>query len=528
MNAGPGRHGSLRLAAIDMGSNSFHLVVVDAHADGSFDTLLREKAMLRLGDVVTRTGTIPPPEVGQVLETLRRFAAMAASIGATEVVACATSAMREAANSAEVVDLVQEETGIAVEVISGRREAELIFSAVRASLALEPGPAVCFDLGGGSLEVMVGDNAGLRWATSVHLGAARLAAQFVEHDPPTPAELRRIEERVSEVLIPVWEEVQAFGPKLMVGTSGTFLALARMATAAATGAVPQSVNQLVVAGADLRAVHEKLVSLPLAARLKIAGLDARRADQIPVGSTVLLTVMRRFGFDELMVGEWALREGIVLDAIRRHEVSEWTNDAEAIRRSSVLGLARRCTVDEVHAGQVARLAGALFDGTAELHRLPPADRELLEHAAWLHDIGEHVSVEAHHKHTAYLIEHGKLRGFRPDDIAVLATLGRFHRRSDPKPSFEPFGRLDGERREQALWLLALLRLADGLDRGHAATVEGVAVEVRDERIRLLLSSTDEPDLEVWGVRRKRDLLERLSGRDVDVVAADHPPVAARP
>lgn len=517
----------MRLAAIDMGSNSFHLLVVDAHADGSFDTLLREKEMLRLGDVVTRTGTIPPERADRVLETMRRFASMARSIGATEIVACATSAMREADNSDALVDSLREETGIDVEVISGRREARLIFAAIRGSLDLEPGPAVCFDLGGGSLEVMVGDNAGLLWSTSVHLGAARLAAQFVENDPPTPGELRRVKARVLEVLEPVAAEVASFGARRMVGTSGTFLDLARMAAAARTGTVPGAVNQLVVRRRDLQEVHDRLVELPAAGRAKLSGLDARRVDQIPVGSLLLLTTMKLFGFDELMVGEWALREGIVLDAIRRHEVADWTNDGEAVRRSSVLGLARRCNADEGHATQVARLATTLFDQTLPLHQLPPADRELLEHAAWLHDIGEHVAVEAHHKHTAYLIEHAKLRGFDPDDVAVLATLGRYHRRNDPKPSFEPYGRLSAERRQQALQLLALLRLADGLDRGHAAAVDEVEVELADGKVRLLIGAQADVDLEVWGVRRKRELFERLFERTLDVVAADHPSVVAR-
>jgi exopolyphosphatase/guanosine-5'-triphosphate,3'-diphosphate pyrophosphatase len=519
---------ALRLAALDLGSNSFHLLVVDAHADGSFDTLVREKEMLRLGDVVTRTGSIPPGDVARVVETLQRFGAMARGVGATELVACATSAWREAENSAEVVDLVREETGIDIEVISGRREAELIFSAVRSSLALEPGPAVCFDLGGGSLEVMVGDHDGLRWSTSVHLGAARLAAEHVEEDPPSPAELRRLKARITEVLAPIVDEVAPFAPQLMVGTSGTFLDLARMATARRTGAVPSSVNQLVVARADLQELHELLVTSPAPVRAKLAGLDARRVDQIPVGSTVLVTAMKLFGFDELMVGEWALREGIVLEAIRRHEVAEWSDDGEAIRRSSVLGLARRCNVDEGHAAQVARLATALFDATAPLHGLDLSDRELLEHAAWLHDIGEHVAIESHHKHTAYLIEHGKLRGFAPDDIAVLATLGRFHRRGDPKPSFEPYGRLPAPRREEALSLLALLRLADGLDRGHASAVDEVDVDLVDGRARLLVSARADVDLEVWGVRRKRELFERRFDRRLDVVAADHPSLAVRP
>ena len=518
----------MRIAAVDMGSNSFHLLVVEAHADGSFDVLLREKDVLRLGEVVTRTGGIPAADVERVIETMRRFAGMATSMEAVATVACATSAMREADNSAAVVDLIREETGIDVEVISGTREAELIFSAVRASLDLEPGPALCFDLGGGSLEVTVGDNAGLRWSTSVHLGVARLATQFVNEDPPSADELRAIDERVREVLDPFVAEIEALGPRQLVGTSGTFLDLARMAAAHRTGAVPSAVNQLVVRRQDLDAVHERVLATPASARSKIAGLDARRADQIPVGSQVLRTILDRFGFDELVVGEWALREGIVLDAIRRHEVAEWTNDAAAVRRSSVLGLARRCNVDEVHALQVAALSTSLFDQTRSLHGLDDADRELLEHAAVLHDIGEHVAVEAHHKHTAYLIEHGKLKGFAPHDIAVLATLGRYHRGNDPKASFEPYGSLSAERRAEAQQLLALLRLADGLDRGHAAAVGAVEIDLSTPgRARLLVHSEGDVDLEVWGVRRKRDLFERIFGVRVDVVAADHPTVAVR-
>ena len=510
----------MRIAAVDMGSNSFHLLVVDAHPDGSFDVLLREKDVLRLGEVVTRTGGIPDADEERVVATMRRFAGMASSIDATATVACATSAMREADNSAAVVDRIRDETGIDVEVISGRREAELIFSAVRASLDLEPGPAVCFDLGGGSLEVTVGDNAGLHWSASVHLGVARLATQFVTQDPPSADELRAVDARVREVLDPLAEEIAGLAPRKLVGTSGTFLDLARMAHAHRTGGAPSSVNQLVVARSDLEAVHERVVTAPASIRTKIPGLDARRADQIPVGSRVLLTILDRFGFDELVVGEWALREGIVLDAIRRHDVAEWTNDAAAVRRSSVLGLARRCNVDEEHARQVSRLATSLFDQTRPLHGLDDGDRELLELGAVLHDIGEHVAVEAHHKHTAYLIEHGKLKGFAPQDVAVLATLGRYHRGNDPKASFEPYGSLPEDRRADVRKLLALLRLADGLDRGHGAVVERVEVDLScGGRTRLIVHAGVDADLEVWGARRKRDLFERLFELTVEVVAS---------
>lgn len=516
---------ALRLAAVDLGSNSFHLVVVDAHADGTFDTLMREKEVLRLGDAVARDGSLSADDIERAVITMRRFVAMANSAGATEIAACATSAIREADNSAAVVDLIEEETGVRVEVISGRREAELIFAAVRASVAIDAPPAVVLDLGGGSLEIAVGDNDALAWATSLKLGAARLTTRFLHNDPPKASELRGLSDFVLQQLADAAARVASFRPGMLVGTSGTFCDLARMAAAVRGGDVPSSVNQLTVERRDIEKVHEELIRLTARDRTKLDGLDARRADQVVAGSTLLLTAMEVLGFDRLTVGEWALREGIILDAIGHRDSADWTGDARAVRRSSAVGLARRCGWNESHARQVARLATLLFDGMRPWHTLDDSHRELLEFAALLHDIGEHVSVEGHHRHTAYLIENGRLRGFTPDEVDVLSTLGRYHRRGEPKPSYTPFDRLDDDRRAEVRTMLALLQVADALDRGHAATVEDVTVELRDGRVRLLVSSTADAELELWGLRRKRDLFEKVFECRLDAAAADHPSVS---
>jgi exopolyphosphatase/guanosine-5'-triphosphate,3'-diphosphate pyrophosphatase len=381
---------------------------------------------------------------------------------------------------------------------------------------------VCFDLGGGSLEITVGDAGGLRWGTSVHLGVARLTAELIQSDPPAPDDRRRLRQRLTSVLVPVADDVADFAPTMAIGSSGTLCDLARMVAAERDGAVPVSVNQLSFTADEFLPIHERLLRLPAAERARLSGLDPRRADQAPAGSMFLATAFELFGIERFAVSEWALREGIVLDAIGHHDPADWSADPRAIRLASVLSLARRCGWDEAHSRKVASLAGDLFDRTLPLHRLGPDDRELLEHAALLHDIGEHVAVDGHHKHTAYLIQHGKLRGFSPDDIAVLATLGRFHRRSDPKSSFEPYGSLPPERKEATMRLLALLRLADGLDRGHGGTVDGLDADIGKTRVRLLVESTGDMDLELWGLRRKRELFERLFERSLDVVAADHP------
>ncbi|MGH9283388.1 MAG: hypothetical protein ACRD0S_10695, partial [Acidimicrobiales bacterium] len=367
----------MRVAALDLGSNSFHLLVADGTADGGIEPVLREKEMLRLGDVVARTGRLGAEAVDQALETVRRFRALAESAEADQTVACATSAIREADDGAELVARFASEAGVSVRVISGREEAALILRAVQASVLIDPGPALCLDLGGGSLEIAVGDAKSEIFATSVKLGVARVTAELVRNDPPKQGDLRRLRKRMEEVLGPVAVEVATFKPRMMVCTSGSFCDLARMAVVQETGAVPISVNQHHVDRAALEAVHEELVARPTAQRRKLAGLDARRAELAPAGSLLALVALDLFGFEELVVGEWALREGMVLDAIGRHPSAE-EGDPRVIRAASVLDLCQRCGWREDHGRQVAKLAMTLFDRTTELHRLDEHHRELLE------------------------------------------------------------------------------------------------------------------------------------------------------
>ena len=505
----------MRIAAIDLGSNSVHLLVVEARPDGTFQALAQEKEMLRLGDVVSRTGRVTDAALASLLEAVRRFASLAEANGADEIVARATAALRDADNGAAVVDQIEDRTGVRVEVISGVEEARLIFGAVRASVVIDPAPALCLDLGGGSLELMVGDASGLRWASSVRLGVARLTAELVHTDPVSSADRRRLRQLITSVLQPVVRDVAAHRPRMMIGTSGTLCDLAAMAVAR-SGPLPQSLNQLTVSRGELEAVHEEIIRRPVAARRRMTGLDARRADLIPAGSTVLMTAMDLFGMDGLTVSDWALREGIVLDTIGHHDAADWSGDSVAIRRASVLNLCRRCSWDERHGLQVAALSLSLFDQLQTVHGLGPADRELLEYGALLHDIGEHVAVEGHHKHTAYLIEHGRLRGFDPTEVAVLGCLGRFHRRGEPKPSFAPYGSLEPARRERVTAMVSLLRLADGLDRSHLGTVRHAHVlGVDDAAVTLGIEADGDADLQLWGVRRKRDLFRRVFGLDVN-------------
>jgi len=506
----------MRVAALDLGTNSFHLLVADVHPDGHIDPIVREKEMLRLGDVVSRHGHIPPTAADQAIATVRRFRLLAEAAGSDEVLAKATSAIRRATNGADIVDRIEEETGVAVEVIGGHEEARLIFGAIRASVVLDPAPAICFDLGGGSLEVMVGDTRGMQWATSVPLGVARLTAEHVHSDPITKRDRRALRDRIAEELGPVLASVAPYAPRMAVGSSGTLEALAHMVAVRRDEDVPSTLNQLTITRDEFLVVHKEILGSSATERLRFAGLDARRVDLVVAGSVFLATAMDVFDLDTLTISEWALREGIVLDAVGRHDPSDWSDDPRAIRRESVIGLARRCNWAEEHARTVARLALDMFDATRSLHGLDAGDRALLEHAALLHDIGEHVASTGHHRHGAYLVRNGQLRGFRPDEVELLAAIVRWHRRGEPRESDE-FPLLDGGAIARVRALASILRVADGLDRSREGTVKGIDVTITPSLVlvRPRTALADDAELEVWGARRKRILLERVLDREVE-------------
>jgi exopolyphosphatase / guanosine-5'-triphosphate,3'-diphosphate pyrophosphatase len=515
----------LRIAALDLGSNSFHMIVVEARLDGTFLPLVREKETLRLGDRVAQAGELGDQAMLDALEVIKRFDQIARAARADEVIALGTAAIREAKDGSEFVDRVRNETGIAITVVDGTREAELIFTAVRSSVLIDPGPALAADLGGGSLEIIVGDRSEIAYTASIPIGVGRLAAA-IENDPMKDSDLRRLRRIVAEALDPVIDEVVARGPKQFIVSSGTFLALVRMAAARRDGTVHDVVNQLSVEGTRVEELSQELFKLRAADRAKLPGADPRRAEQLPAGAVVLEYLLSEAGIGAVTASEWALREGIVLDAIGAHDPVELLGDPRALRRWSVLSLCRRSNWRQPHARQVASLALQLFDATRSLHNRGADERELLEFSAYLHDIGEHIAREGHDRHTAYLIENGGLRGFSPTEIRMLASIGRFHIRGTPKTSFEAFGELSEENQARAVELTAILRLADALDASHRSIVREIDVSPLGpgRALSIVIHANTDAGLELWSARRKHDLFDRIFGVDLTVSAAT-PPVA---
>ncbi|MFZ4515700.1 MAG: HD domain-containing protein [Acidimicrobiia bacterium] len=512
----------MRIATFDLGSNSFHLLIAEAGPNQTFVPITTDKEMLSLGAAVAEhDGIIPDELLARALDTVRRFRRLADAGGAQEIRAVATSAFRIAQNADVLLDRIASECGVEVEVISGHREAELVFGAVRAAVVLQPAPALCADLGGGSLELIVGDATGARWLTSLPLGVGRLTAQYVHEDPLSKKERRRLHDAIRKILDPVINEVAEFAPRMLVGSSGTFQAIAAMCAARRFGSVPMRLNQFRFTQAEFHEVAQSVLALDAEGRRSVMGLDARRVPVIAAGLLVCGALFDATGIDAMTISEWALREGVLLDAITHHDPVDWSDDPHAIRRASVEALARRCSSPEAHAHHVGTIALRLFDETVDVHGLGAQDRELLEYAAILHDIGEHVAPEGHHRHGAYLVMHGALRGFDHKEISMLAAIVRWHRRGEPKATDDLYDPLDADGLARVRALTAMLQLADGLDRGRGSVLRGLTLIVDEDRAHLQVQVVhgEDGELEVWGARRKKGQFEKLIGRPVDIVVS---------
>ena len=383
----------MRLAAIDVGSNSIHMVVAQADADGAITTLWRAKEMVGLGRISFPSHRLSGRAMDLALETLRRFAQSAQRRQCEKIIAVATSAVREAENGGDFLERVGRQLRLPLRVVSARDEARLIYLGVRQSVDLQNGPHLIIDLGGGSVEFVVADHAKATLLESRKLGAARMTAQFIKSDPVKAGDLRRLLRHFDEELAPLCANIRALGPISAIGTSGTLETLATLCgTASASG------NGDGYSGRIERPRLERLLSRLLESRSKdrarMAGLDPQRQDQIVAGAVLLNELFRRLELEELRISRAALREGILVDYLSRHLPDlAIRRDVPDPRRRSVIDLGRRCDWHQTHSEHVAGLCMQLFDQLKPLHGLTDKQRELIEYGALLHDIGWHIARE---------------------------------------------------------------------------------------------------------------------------------------
>jgi exopolyphosphatase/guanosine-5'-triphosphate,3'-diphosphate pyrophosphatase len=506
----------MRIAAIDIGTNSLHMIVVRVRPDLSFEVIDREKEMVRLGAGGLDGRALTPEAMHAALQVLSKFRRLADSHRVDEIIAVATSATREAENGSDFLQAIVEKTGIRAQVISGTEEARLIHQAAVYGVGLAGDVAIVIDIGGGSVEITRGSGPNMEAGRSFKLGVIRLTERFIKSDPLAPRDERKLRRYIDAETGKYVSQLTRQGFDRVIGTSGTIQSLGAVALAE-RGSSSTTLRNRRISAKQLRRSQKLLVARDIQERLRVPGLEPRRADLAVAGSVLLDALLRRLGATDITLCDLSLREGLILDYIGRHrkQIAQ-ANRYPDVRRRSVFELAERCNYWPEHAQQVARLAVALFDQTRIVHGLTDHEREWLEYAALLHDIGVHISYERHHKHSYYLIKNGDLRGFDPEEIEVIALVARYHRQATPKRQHGEYAEFRRKRRRTIRTLAAILRLAESLDRSHSQPVSGLELHDRGDDGLLQLRAAGDAELELWAATRHAAAFERLIGKPLRV------------
>lgn len=499
------------IAVLDIGTNSARMEIAQLRPDGSIVIVGDEKASIRLGESVFREGRIAGPVFDRGLAAIRQLLKQARSQNVDHIRAVATSALREADNGEELAARIEGDTGVHVEIITGSEEARLIHLG-----ACEDYPGkenvLILDIGGGSTEIAVGRGASL-WLASLRAGSARLTEYFINTDPPRSGELRTLETFLDNAFQSRWQDVPV--AQVCLGTAGTNGAIAEMLKRDDKAFTLPNVNDL----------YERMAKQDEEGRRKMLGpKESGRADIILAGLAIARTFLRVSGIKEIKISSRGLRDGLLIEeairaGLRPHELG----DARTLRRSKLLQLGDLYRFDRAHAEKVAQFAVKIFDDLKDLHGYADEERDLLEAAALLHDIGHHISYNKHHKHTYYLIHNSDMAGFDEHEVDIIANVARYHRKAAPSDRHEAFRVLPKDKRKRVLGLSAMLRLADACDRRHIQAVSDVKMKIAGESAVLRLTSPDAADVERWLIEdRSSDLFEMAYGLPVKVEVKQKP------
>ncbi|MCB2205444.1 Ppx/GppA family phosphatase [bacterium] len=509
-----------KLAAIDLGTNSFHLVIADIKSNGKFTMLGKDKEVVRLGEGMTDMKHLGEEAMDRAVDTLRRFSLIAQTHGAP-IRAVATSAVREALNRDEFLRRVRDELQIEIEVVSGYEEARLIYLGVLQALPVYKESTLLVDIGGGSTEFLVGEEGSVHYANSLKLGAVRLTRRYFSGKTLKNKDIDACRAHLIGALDPVVRAIKNRPLTAVVGSSGTILNVAGMILAARGEEFNQDEGNVTIEKKDLKRITSDVLSRKtVGLRRAIPGLDPARADIIVAGILILEQVFEQLKLDTMVTSKYALREGILLDTLQKLVGEERSvNHLTDIRKASIYHLAESCHYEARHAATVRKNALALFDQLRELHELGHTDREYLEAAAVLHDIGYHISHSQHHKHSYYIIRHSELMGFTDREIEIVANIARYHRKSHPRSKHEGFPRLVEEDQTRVRKLSAMLRIADGLDRRHRDIFASVLCEIGKKHVTISLGLKRDTDysIEVWGAERRKELFEEVFSRKVSIM-----------
>lgn len=511
-----------RIAAIDVGTNSIRLIVAEATSAGNYRILDDEKETARLGTGLVASGRLSPKVMQKAALAIARMKSIAEGYGVNRLRAIGTCAVREADNRDEFLAMVRRQAGLTVEPISAEEEARLAYRSVARAFDLRTLAAAIVDIGGGSTEAVLSSGGVVEEVYTLPLGAVRLTEQYGGPEQRGADKYQRMRRAIRKVLRETISK-PPFLPQVMIGTGGTFTALADVAlhrdqlrdeTPVAFG----TIRGYQLKRSDLCHLIDWLRELPLRARARVPGLSPERADIIVAGAAIVERLMKHLRANRLLVHDRGVRDGLLLTMLEELFPQDDPTSAKLVDpMHSVEQFAAACGYEQHHCHHVAQLAGGIFDQATRLFPVgpsgwpEPASRTILQAAALLHDVGYLINYSKHHRHSYHLIVHSDPAGFTPREIELVANVARYHRRAAPKLKHRNFAKLSSDDREIVRRLAAILRVADGLDRNHLQNVRGVTVQARRGTVHFVLDAAQDPAVDIWGAVRKSGLFDETFG-----------------
>ena len=507
-------------AAIDIGTNSFHLVIASINSKGQLKELTREREVVRLGSSSDDMKYISDEAMVRGVSALKRFKLICDSYE-TEIRAIGTSAVREALNKGDFIKSVFENTGINIDVVTGTEEARLIYLGVLQAIEVFNSKILLIDIGGGSTEFLVGEEGKVLYANSIKLGAVRLTNKFFKDKKLKTEIINDARIYARNLVYPVVRNLKHYDYDIVIGTSGTITTIGAIIYAEKNEYDSEQVilNKYTFDEDSLyKAVKKILKAETETERAKIPGLDYKRADIIPAGAIILEQIFIELGIKKITLSNYALREGILIDTISKEQTGFQLGNLSDICYKSIITLAENCNYDKIHSEQVLKLSVTIFDYLKIKFHLSEKDKESLEAAALLHDIGHSISHSQHHRHSYYLIRNSEMLGFNENEIEIIANIARYHRKSHPKLKHEEYNKLSKDDKDKIKKLAGILRIADGLDRGHKSVIKDIEITSIGKNLSLLLKTEPGSDvsLEIWGANLRKKLFEEAFETEITI------------
>lgn len=491
------------LAAIDIGSNAMRLVIGSVDGERRLTIVENLRDPVRLGQDVFTKGSISEDTIERATEALVKFKESIEQHDAKWTKAVATSATREALNRDIFVDRVAQTSGIDITVIGTEEEARLIHLAVGEKVNLKNKVAMLVDIGGGSAEITLTHDDNIISTESFKMGAVRLL-QVLEGKKHGERHFNQlVREYVDATQKRIRKEIGNRKIDLCVGTGGNIESLGELRKE-----LFSKDKNTVITVDELDTVAKKLQGMTFEERIQQLRLRPDRADVIVPASMVLQKIVKQAGVDEVQIPNVGLKDGLLIDMLQElYGERKYPHRDQVI--ASAMQLGRKYIFDEQHGLATAKFAVRLFDETRSLHNLTLEHRLLLEVAALLHDIGHFVNMTDHHKHTQYLLTASPVIGLTQQQMAIVANVARYHRKSFPKPQHDAYRVLPSKDRVIVSKLAALLRLADALDNEHASKVSEVSVEYKKPKFILMLKGEGDLLLEKWALMKKSAFFEEV-------------------